>query len=119
MPTSRTRRPHMRQDLRHGTARPLFRTNADDVACQVLLHERQDRPDTRTRQDLRDDKIGTDQGGSDVTPTPTKFFFSDATRLTSVFRDRSRRAILPSNPETRPRTPRSPNSPNPKVIPYP
>src|SRR3954470_4063146 len=67
--------------------------------------DRHDPPDTTTRQDLRDDKIGTDHGGSDVPPTPTKFFLSDATRSTSVVRDRSRRAVLPSNPETDPEPP--------------
>ena len=68
LPGRQVRREPGCQGRRHGTTRPPSRTDADDVARQVLLPERQDRPDTRTRQDLRDDKIGTDQGGSDVPP---------------------------------------------------
>src|SRR3954462_12271928 len=62
-----------------------------DAERQVLHPERQDRPDTRTRQDLRDDKIGTDQGESDAPPTPTKYFFPDAPRSTQVIRERFHR----------------------------
>src|SRR4051812_39721549 len=48
-------------------------------------------PDAKTDLIRGPNKIDTDQGESDVPPTPTKFFFSDATRSTSVVRDRSHR----------------------------
>ena len=38
----------------------------------------------RTRQDLRNDKIDTDQGESDAPPTPNQGPFPDATRSTPL-----------------------------------
>src|SRR3954470_23630210 len=110
LPGRRARREPGCQGHRHGTARPPSRTDADDVARQVLLPERQDRPDTTTRQDLRDDKIGTDQGGSDVPrrqPSPS----SRNAKIYSVIQERSRRTLNPVEP----RTPGTQDLPNPDV----
>ena len=77
-----------------GLLRRLPNAKVTDTERQVLHPEGQDQPGTRTRRELRDDKIDTDQDESDVPPTPTKSSFSDATSSTS----RCPRPI-PSNPE--------------------
>src|SRR4051794_30479310 len=63
------------------------------IAKFVTLNAKTDSM-ARTRQDLRDDKIGPDQDGSDVPPTPTKSF-QDATRSPSFTKEQSRRDRTP------------------------
>ena len=106
MPNSSTRRPQMRQVLLPGSdAREPGRPGRRHGYAKYFLEDAKfftpnAKTDSmaRTRQDLRNDKIDTDQDESDVPPTPTRSFFPDATRSTSVVRDRFRRTVPPVEP---------------------